>query len=110
LRYLPEIPTATDLNWLRLGRYGYARFDSLYIKEAGVDYQLGFDATDLTATFGGDTYIESDKFTVGVGAAYRLELENDIADGAIISGSPLEEQVADEVQLHERMGYLLVLG
>lgn len=32
-------------------------------------------------------------FTVGVGAAYRLELESDVTGGAIVSGSPFEEQV-----------------
>lgn len=75
------------------GRYGYAHFDSLSIKEAGIDYKLGFAATGLTSTFGGNTYIESSMFTVGVGPAYRLELENDILGGAIVSGSPFEEQV-----------------
>lgn len=85
----PTIP-----HWLLRDRYGYAHFDSLYIKEAGIDYVLGFTATGLTSTFSGDTYIESSMFTVGVGPPYRLELENDILRGAIVSGSPFEEQVS----------------
>lgn len=84
-------------------RYGYAHFDSLYIKEAGIDYKLGFTATGLTSTFSGDTYVESSMFTVGVGPAYRLELEDDILGGTIVSGSPFEEQVAGPTQVLEEL-------
>eukprot|EP00752_Nemacystus_decipiens_P003960 g3626.t1 len=73
-------------------QYGYAHFGSLSIMEAGIDYKLGFTATGLTSTFGGNTYIESSMFTVGVGPAYRLELEKDILEAAVVSGSPFEEQ------------------
>ncbi|CAM9243696.1 unnamed protein product, partial [Ectocarpus sp. 8 AP-2014] len=73
-------------------RYGYVHFDSLYIKAAGIDYRLGFNATGLTTTLGGTNYVESDDFTVGIGPAYRLELDVDILAGAIVSGSPFEEQ------------------
>ncbi|CAM9102436.1 unnamed protein product [Scytosiphon promiscuus] len=73
-------------------QYGYAYFNSLYINEAGVGYRLGFNATGLTTTFGGGSYVESSDFTVGVGPAYRLELEEDIFDGTILSGSPFEDQ------------------
>lgn len=93
MRLYAVVSAASHPIRLPLGRYGYARFDSLYIEVAGIDYRLGFTATDLTSTFEGDTYIESDRFTVGVGPAYRLELENGISDGAIVSGSPFEEQV-----------------
>lgn len=80
-------------HWLLRDSFGYAHFDSLSIKEAGIDYKLVFTVTGLTSTFSGDTYVESNMFTVGVGPAYRLELENDILGGAIVSGSPFEEQV-----------------
>lgn len=63
------------------------------MKEAGVGYRLGFNATGLTSTFEGGSYVESSAFTVGVGPAYQLELEADILDGDMLSGSPFEDQV-----------------
>ncbi|CAM9692628.1 unnamed protein product, partial [Hapterophycus canaliculatus] len=83
---LPASEVSADI------RYGYAYFSSLYIKEAGIGYRLGFNATNLTSNLGGGSYVESTDFTVGIGPAYRLELEDDILDGAIISGSPFEDQ------------------
>ena len=46
--------------------------------------------------FEGTRYVESEPFTVGVGPAYRLELENDIFAYAIISSSPFKEQVTKD--------------
>ena len=85
-------------------RYGYAHFDSLSIKEAGIGYKLGFTAAGLTSAFSGDTYVESSMFTVGVGPADRLELANDILAGAIVSGSPFEEQVVGPYTAAETAG------
>ena len=76
-----------------LGRFGYAYFETLRIKQAGVGYRLGFNATGLASDFEGTRYVESEAFTVGVGPAHRLELENDIFAEAIISSSPFKEQV-----------------
>lgn len=44
-------------------------------------------------TLEGDTYVESESFTVGVGPAHSLQLERDILNRTIVSGSPLQEQV-----------------
>ena len=75
-------------------RYGYAHFESLRIDEAGAGYRLGFNATGLPSPLEGDSYVESGAFTVGVGPAYRLELEEDILNGTIVSGSPFRDQVS----------------
>lgn len=75
------------------GRFGYAHFDSLYIKEAGVGYRLGFSATGLTSTLAGGSYAESEAFTVGVGPAYSLRLEENILNSTIVSGSCFRQQV-----------------
>lgn len=76
-----------------LGRFGYAYFETLRINQAGVGYWLGFNATGVASEFEGTGYVESEAFTVGVGPAYRLELENDIFAEAIVSSSPFKEQV-----------------
>lgn len=41
----------------------------------------------------GGSYVESESFTVAVGAAYRLALETDILEKTIVSGAPFPEQV-----------------
>lgn len=59
-------------------------------------YRLGFSATGLASPLVGDSYIESEAFTVGVGPAYRLELEDDILAENIVSGSPFADQVTSD--------------
>lgn len=95
---------------IELRRFGYAHFDSLRIKEAGVGYRLGFTATGLTSVLPGGSYVESEAFTVGVGPAYRLELERDILDGSIVSGSPFKEQVGGWSTQHRNVYELLPLN
>lgn len=89
----------THLRGPAFGRFGYAHFDSLYIKKAGVGYRLGFNATGLPSSLEGDSYVESDYFTVGIGPAYRLGMDDDILNGTIVSGSPFKDQVSHETPL-----------
>lgn len=81
------------LHGLEYGRFGYAYFETLRIRQAGVGYRLGFNATGAASKLEGAVYVESEAFTVGVGPAHRLELENDIFAEAIVSSSPFKEQV-----------------
>lgn len=112
--YLPaHTPSPT---FFLLGRFGYAYFETLRIKQAGIGYRLGFNATGVASEFEGTDYVESEAFTVGVGPAYRLELENDIFAEAIVSSSPFKEQVwykmfASVLTLHkEVVPYSLAVG
>lgn len=75
-------------------RLGYAYFDSLVIKQAGIGYRLGFTATGQTTALKGGNYVESESFSVGIGPAHRLEMEEDILDAVIVSGSPFVIQVS----------------
>lgn len=72
---------------------GYAYFDNLVIKEAGIGYRLGFTAAGQTSALKGGNYVESEIFAVGIGPAHRLEMEEDILDAVIVSGSPFLLQV-----------------
>lgn len=81
------------LHGLEHGRFGYAYFETLRIKQAGAGYRLGFNVTGAASELEGTGYVESEAFTVGVGPAHRLELENDIFAEAIVSSSPFKEQV-----------------
>lgn len=57
-------------------------------------YRLGFIASGLASPLEGGSYVESEAFTVGVGPAYKLELEEDILYRPIVSGSPFPDQVS----------------
>lgn len=59
-----------------------------------MDYRLAFNASGLDSPLEGDSYVESEVFTVGVGPPYRLKLEEDIFARNIVSGAPFPEQVS----------------